>query len=393
MKQLFTKRMQGRDVDENHRVATPLELFYDLIFVIAVGACASSLHHSLAEHHYSDIWVYLAVFMPMWWAWMNYTWFSSAFDSEDTHFRLLSMVQMFGALLMAAGMKGFFNGDALLGLLGFIVMRIAMASLWFRAAKDDPQYAKTACRYAYGILIMQAVWVVWYLVTREMDIVVRLASMMFFMLGELLVPVVAERIKHTPWHPHHIAERYGLLTIIVLGEGIIGVGNAIMNARELNVLQALLIGFTGTALVFALWWLYFKIPFAHALQDHNLRRGIMFGYGHYLIFASLAAVGTGLELVADNFTSETGGHGGNPSLAIITLAVAVAVYMLTLSIIRALVVKQGQYNLAAMLAAVLLPALASLTALSHLLPLWMSVLVMAAAPVVMIGLYNRDDES
>lgn len=148
MKQLFTKRMQGRDVDENHRVATPLELFYDLVFVIAVGACASSLHHALAEHHYSDIWVYLAVFMPMWWAWMNYTWFSSAFDCDDTHFRLLSMVQMFGALLMAAGMKGFFNGDALLGLLGFIVMRIAMASLWFRAAKDDPQYAKTACRYA-----------------------------------------------------------------------------------------------------------------------------------------------------------------------------------------------------------------------------------------------------
>lgn len=394
MKQLFANRsMQGRNVHEGHRVATPLELLYDLVFVVAIGACASSLHHSLAEHHYSDILVYLAVFLPMWWAWMNYTWFSSAFDCDDTHFRLMSMVQMAGALLMAAGMKGFFNGDALLGLLGFVVMRVAMISLWLRAARDDPAYATTARRYAYGILVMQTVWVIWYLVTKDMGLVARLVSMMFFMVGELLVPVIAERVKHTPWHPHHIAERYGLFTIIVLGEGIIGVSNAIMNARELDILQALLIGFTGTVLIFALWWLYFKVPFAKALHDHNLRRGVMFGYGHYLIFASLAAVGTGLELVADNFTSDTGGHGVSPSLAIITLSVAVAVYMLTLSIIRAAVVKQGQHNLAAIAAAVLLPALASATTLIHLLPLWISLLVIAAAPVGVIWLYGRQDES
>lgn len=393
MKQLCARRMQGRDIHEEHRAATPLELFYDLVFVIAVGACAAALHHALAEHHYSDIGVYLAVFLPMWWAWMNYTWFSSAFDCDDTHFRLLSMVQMFGALLMAAGMKGFFNGDTLLVLLGFIVMRIAMASLWFRAAKEDPQYATTARCYAYGILLMQAIWVIWYWVTKDMDIVVRLVSMLFFMGGELLVPVLAERIKHTPWHPHHIAERYGLLTIIVLGEGIIGVGNAIMNARDLNVMQALLIGFAGTALVFALWWLYFKVPFAQALHDHNLRRGVLFGYGHYLIFASLAAVGTGLELVADNFTAASGGHGGDPALAIMTLSVAVAAYMLTLSIIRAAVVSVGKYKFTAIIAAVLLPTLASITAFTHLLPLWMSLLVIAAAPVVVIRLYDHQDEA
>ncbi|MCB1638388.1 MAG: low temperature requirement protein A [Thiothrix sp.] len=389
IKRLLTtpNTMQGRNVDESHRAATPLELFYDLVFVVAIGACASSLHHALAEHHYMDIITYLAIFLPMWWAWMNYTWFSSAFDNNDTHFRLLSMVQMFGALLMAAGMKGFFNGDPLLGLLGFVVMRFAMASLWFRAARDDPQYAATARRYAYGILIMQAVWIVWYLVTRDMGYVPRMLFLLVFMGGELLVPVLAERIRHTPWHPHHIAERYGLLTIIVLGEGIIGVSNLIINASSIDVQHALPVGFAGTVLIFALWWLYFKVPFAGALQDHNLRRGILFGYGHYLIFATLAAVGTGLELAADTF-ADTGAQGTSPVLAITTLAVAVTAYMLTLSVIRALVVSNGRNNLSACAAAVVLPGLAALTAVTHLLPLWLSLMILAIAPMVVIWLYG-----
>ncbi|WP_020560555.1 low temperature requirement protein A [Thiofilum flexile] len=392
MKRLLINRMSGRNIHEEHRAATPLELFYDLVFVVAVGACASSLHHALVEHHYEGIVIYLAIFIPMWWAWMNYTWFSSAFDSDDTYFRLISMVQMAGALIMAAGMKGFFNGDALLGLLGYIVMRVAMISLWLRVAKDDPEYATTARRYAYGLLVMQVLWVIWYLVTQDMGLVARLTSMMFFMAGELLVPLLAERDKNTPWHSHHIAERYGLLTIIVLGEGIIGVSNAIMNAREVDILHALLIGFSGTVLVFALWWLYFKVPFAQALHARSLKRAFMFGYGHYFIFAALAAVGTGLELVADNLTDNPGEHSGSPTMAIITLAVAVAVYMLTLSIIRASVVNEGKHNLAAILAALLLPTLSSAIALTHLLPMWVSVLVIAVAPIVMIWLYSQEEK-
>ena len=114
-------------------------------------------------------------------------------------------------------MTDFFNGDGRLGILGFIIMRIAMASLWLKASHDDPRYAPTARFYAYGILLMQVIWVIWYFVTRDMDYAVKFSSMLFFMGGELLVPVLAERTQHTPWHPHHIAERYSLFTIIVLG--------------------------------------------------------------------------------------------------------------------------------------------------------------------------------
>lgn len=387
MNRLLATRMQGRDVHEAHRVATPLELIYDLVFVVAVGACASSLHHTLAEHHAIGILTYLLIFLPMWWAWMNYTWFSSAFDSNTTAFRVLSMLQMFGALLLAAGMTDFFNGDGRLGLLGFIIMRIAMASLWLKAAHDDPRYAPTTRFYAYGILVMQVIWVIWYFVTRDMDYAVKFFSMLFFMGGELLVPVLAERLQHTPWHPHHIAERYSLFTIIVLGEGIIGVSNTIMNASKVDVLQTLPIGFAATLLVFALWWLYFKVPFVHALHDHDLKRGVMFGYGHYFIFAALAAVGTGLELVADNFV-QTSEHAVNPSLAIITLAVAVGVYMLTLSIIRAAVVKRVNHKVITCLASLILPALAVLTSTSHLFPLWLSLFILALAPIMMIWLYG-----
>jgi low temperature requirement protein LtrA len=160
-----------------------------------------------------------------------------------------------------------------------------------------------------------------------------------------------------------------------------------MNASKVDVLQTLPIGFAATLLVFALWWLYFKVPFVHALHDHDLKRGVMFGYGHYFIFAALAAVGTGLELVADNFV-QTNEHAVSSSLAIITLAVAVGVYMLTLSIIRAAVVKQVNHKIITCLASIILPALAALTATLHLLPLWLSLLILALAPIVMIWLYG-----
>ena len=74
--------MSGRDPDEDHRASTPLELFFDLCFVVAVAAAAATLHHDLAHDHLSGIAGYLMVFFAIWWAWLNYSWFASAYDSR-----------------------------------------------------------------------------------------------------------------------------------------------------------------------------------------------------------------------------------------------------------------------------------------------------------------------
>ena len=95
--------MSGRDPDEEHRASTPLELFFDLCFVVAVAAAAATLHHDLAQGHLSGLAGYAMVFFAIWWAWVNYSWFASAYDTGDVIFRLLTFVVMTGVLVLAAG--------------------------------------------------------------------------------------------------------------------------------------------------------------------------------------------------------------------------------------------------------------------------------------------------
>ena len=95
--------MSGRDPEESHRASTPLELFFDLCFVVAVAAAAATLHHDLTLDHLDGLVGYAMVFFAIWWAWVNYSWFASAYDSGDVTFRLLTFVVMTGVLVLAAG--------------------------------------------------------------------------------------------------------------------------------------------------------------------------------------------------------------------------------------------------------------------------------------------------
>ena len=91
--------MSGRDPEESHRASTPLELFFDLCFVVAVAAAAATLHHDLALDHLDGLVGYAMVFFAIWWAWVNYSWFASAYDTGDIIFRLLTFVVMTGVLV------------------------------------------------------------------------------------------------------------------------------------------------------------------------------------------------------------------------------------------------------------------------------------------------------
>src|SRR5690606_30107873 len=128
--------MRGRDPRQEHRAATPLELFFDLTFVVAVSQAASQLHHALAEDHVgSGLAAYAAVFFAFWWAWMNFTWFPSAYDTDDVPYRLLTLLQMAGVLVVASGVPAVFeNGDFTLVVIGYVVMRLAMVTQSLPAA-------------------------------------------------------------------------------------------------------------------------------------------------------------------------------------------------------------------------------------------------------------------
>src|SRR6478672_3559629 len=153
--------MTGRPVDEEHRVATPLELLFDLTFVVAVAQVAAELAHGIADDQVGDsVLGFVMVFFAIWWAWMNFTWFASAYDTDDVPYRLLTLVQMAGVLVFAAGVHdAFTTGDFVVGTIGYVVMRCALVVQWARAARSDPEHRETALRYVVGISVVQVGWV------------------------------------------------------------------------------------------------------------------------------------------------------------------------------------------------------------------------------------------
>jgi low temperature requirement protein LtrA len=110
MTSLWRRPMGSRDASEEHRASTPLELLYDLCFVVAIGRAASLLHHAIShgDAGYAVV-SYVLVFFAIWWAWMNFTWFASAYDNDDVVYRVLVFVQMTGVLILAAGVPVAFD--------------------------------------------------------------------------------------------------------------------------------------------------------------------------------------------------------------------------------------------------------------------------------------------
>ena len=157
-------RMGGRDPSEAHRTATPLELLFDLTFVVAFGSAANELAHFLAEGHVGTgvLGFGFSVF-GIAWAWINFSWFASAYDTDDWIFRLVTMIQMVGVLVFALGLPAMFasldaggpmNNAVMVA--GYVVMRVALVFQWLRAARQDPAH-RSACRtYVTTLLVARS---------------------------------------------------------------------------------------------------------------------------------------------------------------------------------------------------------------------------------------------
>jgi low temperature requirement protein LtrA len=284
--------MVGRDPAEAHRAATPLELLFDLCFVGAVSQAADELGRFVEAGEVGrGVYSFVLVFFAIWWAWVNFTWFASAYDTDDAFYRLMVFVQITGALILAAGVpKIVVQHDFVLGVTGYVVMRVALVTQWLRAAHGDPRTRSTALRYAAGVTVIQICWVAFLAVPSRYQ----LAVFPPLLLLDMLVPAWAERTGETSWHPHHIAERYGLFTIIVIGESVLTATTALQAAFDQGGFRWDLVGIIagGLLIVFSMWWMYFAAP-AHTIIT-TFRRAAIWAYGHYVIFASAAAVGAGL---------------------------------------------------------------------------------------------------
>ena len=301
------RRMGGRDPHEAHRSATPLELLFDLTFVISFGFAASRFAHALAEGHYAVALLGFAfASFAICWAWINFSWFSSAYDTDDWLFRLLTMAQMAGVLVLAIGLPRMFASledndgrvDNTVMVLGYVIMRIALVLQWLRAAKQDPARRRVCLTYAVAIVLAQIGW------TATLFVDLPAAAMFVFIctlvLTELAGPVLAERKDGgTPWHAHHIVERHGLFAIIALGEGVVGTVATLSAVVDTQgwTLDTALVCAAGVGLTFGMWWIYYILPSAHVLREHR-ERSFVWGYSQMAIVTAIVATGAGLHVAA-----------------------------------------------------------------------------------------------
>jgi len=339
------RRMSGRDPDETHRTATPLELLFDLTFVIGFGIAASEFAHQLAEDH---VGMGLASFafatFSICWAWINFSWFASAYDTDDWIYRLTTMLQMVGVIILALGLPAMYASmaegrhvDNRVMVAGYVVMRIALVAQWLRAASQDPQ-RRTAClTYAAVVTVAQIGWIAMIPVSTTVVTTFVWAAMLIAF--EMFGPWLAERrMGGTPWHAHHIAERYSLLTIIALGEGVVGTVaslSAVVSAQGWSV-AAVLVAVAGTGLTFGMWWVYFIVPQSQLLAARR-ELSFRFGYLHLVVFGAIVGTGAGLHAAAYyvEHHSKLDAVGTVLSVAIPVAVYIVAVYLLYASLVRA----------------------------------------------------------
>ena len=329
--QPWLRRMSGRDPGEAHRASTPLELLFDLTLVVAVAQAATQLEHALAEDHAAHALAgYAVVFFGLWWAWVNFTWFASAYDTDDVAYRLLTLLQMAGVLVFTAGIPAAFEHfDYATVVAGYVIMRLALVAQWLRAAHSDPAARAGTLRYAIGITVVQLGWIgsLW------LTGVPSRASFAVLVAAEMAVPAWAEfRGRATPWHPGHISERYGLFTIIVLGEVIAAIAAAVQSALGHSRASAglLTIAAAGLVLVFALWWSYFKHSATERIRD-SLRWTFVWAFAHYLIFAAVAALGAGLQVAVGSLdhTARV-----TPLFAAFTVAIPVTTFIVVVGLLN-----------------------------------------------------------
>jgi len=264
--------------------------------VVAVSFASVQLHHMAAENHLgAGVLGYLMVFFAIWWCWMNFSWFGTSFDTDDWLYRILAFIQMAGVLVLASGAAAAMEEHDFTAItIGYAIMRLALVTQWIRVALGNPQLRATALRYAVGISAVQLAWFTRLLLPETA------AFIGFFVLvaAEISVPIWAESRRRTPSNPHHITERYGLFTLILLGESILASANAVVESLHTIENLGALMTIAACALITAagMWWIYFSRGHHHMIT--SLRSSLAYGYSHYVIFAAAGTLSVPVSLFA-----------------------------------------------------------------------------------------------
>ncbi|HEY5999486.1 MAG TPA: low temperature requirement protein A [bacterium] len=235
---------------ERERHATWLELFYDLIFVGAVAQLAATFYGS---YDFGGLARFAFLSLPVWWAWAGHTFYLTRFDTDDAGHRLLTMAQMIAVAAMASNVAGAFGPSSGAFALSYAAVRAVLVAQYLRAGHHLPEARPLTRRYSRGFGAAALIWALSVLFPPQARPLVWAAAIAV----DFLTPITAGTI-HSRFPPHqmHLPERFGLFTIIVLGEAVVGVVSG-EGTGGLALVPALA-GVMGLVIAFALWWGYFE---------------------------------------------------------------------------------------------------------------------------------------
>jgi low temperature requirement protein LtrA len=271
--------------EERH--ATWLELFLDLVFVVAIAQLGTAFSH---EPTGAGFLRFLGLFVPIVWAWAGFTFYATRFDTDDLVYRALTLLGMFGVAALATTVPAAFGGSGNGFALAYAGIRLVIVVFYIRAHRHVPR----ARPLANWFLLMFTTAVVFWLASLAVPSPWKFALWGVALAFELGAPPRAWRlISDAPIHPAHIPERFGLLTIIVLGEAVIAVviGTVDVSWTALSATAA----FAGFVVAASIWWIYFEY-LDSSVVGQSVFRGMTFVYSHFLVTAGIATAGVGVRL-------------------------------------------------------------------------------------------------
>jgi|GEM_PF-123392 len=281
------KLRTAEETEDGERHATWMELFFDLVFVAAVGRLAHVLGGNVG---WGGVGAYVVLFVPVWWSWIGATFYADRFDTDDLADRVLTLAQMAAAVAMAVNVDHALDSSGASFALSYAAFRVILVVQYLITARHAPEARALSRRWAVGFAIAAVLWAASALVPAPLRWWLWGAGL----LVDLLTPVTAGRIhKDVPTDTTHLPERFGLFIIIVLGESIVNVVATL--DRKVWGLPAAASAFLALVVAFSLWWIYFAnldgAAVRAARREGRTRLYQVWLYTHFPLAAALAAAG------------------------------------------------------------------------------------------------------
>lgn len=308
--------------EARERHASWLELFFDLVFVVAVAKVAMILTEHTDAMGFAR---YAILFIPVWWSWIGFTFYADRFESDELTYRILTFVGMLAVTGVALTLGGAFSVEGDPAFVGcYVFLRLVIVTLYLRAAYYIPLARSFSLQYPLGLGVSCALLIG----SLFIDPPQRYILWLLALIAELATPLINIRAARTlPIDLSHIPERFGLFTIIVLGEAVVATATGLSGVQW--TLATILIGCFGFAMAAGIWWIIFDLVEDTALFSRSLLQRFSYIYGHYFAVASIVVVGIGVEHAIKE-SSEA--HLHLPTLML--LCGGIATFMISITAVR-----------------------------------------------------------